>query len=63
MTVNAPTYMSLKEGAAFLGMSEMTLRRRVSDGTLRAVRIGPRAIRVRADDLESLARPIPTAGS
>ena len=43
-------------------ISERTIRRRIADGTLRAVRVGPKSIRVLAEDVEKLARPIPTAG-
>jgi excisionase family DNA binding protein len=55
--------VSLDEAAESLGLSRRTLRRRISDGTLPAFRVGPRAVRVDVADLERLARPIPTAGT
>jgi excisionase family DNA binding protein len=51
----------LNEAAEWYGVSERTLRRRISEGLLPAVRVGPRSIRVRAEDVEALAVPIPTA--
>lgn len=53
-------YLSLNEVAARLGVSVKTARRRVSDGTLPAVRIG-RLIRVPASALESVGRPLTVA--
>lgn len=55
-------YMTLAEAAEWYGVSERTLRRRIAEGTLPAYRIGPRAIRVSAADVEALAHRIPTAG-
>jgi excisionase family DNA binding protein len=49
------------KAADFYGVSERTLRRRVSEGLLPAYRVGPRSIRVSAEDVAALARPIPTA--
>lgn len=56
-------HLTLHEAAEWYGVSERTLRRRISEGKLAAVRVGPRSIRVRAEDVEALAVPIPTAGS
>lgn len=53
-------YLSLKEAADWYGVSERTLRRRVSEGRLRAYRVGPRSIRVRSTDVAALAEQIPT---
>lgn len=53
--------LTLKEAADWYGVSERTLRRRISEGKLRAYRVGPRSIRVTADDVAALAQPIPTA--
>lgn len=50
--------LTLKEAAAWYGISERTLRRRIAEGRLPAYRIGPRTIRVTAQDVEALARPI-----
>lgn len=62
MMAQAPTDLSLKDAAARFGVSERTIRRRISEGCLPAYRVGPRSIRVRATDVEALARPIPAAG-
>jgi excisionase family DNA binding protein len=56
-----PTYVSLEQAAEITAQSVKTIRRRVSDGTLPAYRLGPRAIRIRLDDLEAMARRLPTA--
>ncbi len=56
-------FLPLKEGAEVTGTSVRTLRRRIAEGELPAYRIGPRAIRVRLEDVEALARRIPTGGA
>jgi excisionase family DNA binding protein len=53
--------MDLARAAAYLDVSVKTLRRRIADGTLRAYRVGPRAIRVTLEDLEALKTPIGAA--
>ncbi len=58
-----PTYLTLAEAARVTQQSVKTIRRRVSDGTLPAYRLGPRSIRVRLDELEAVARRIPAAGN
>lgn len=55
--------LTLKQAAEWYGVSERTLRRRISEGRLRAYRVGPRSIRVSVEDLDELARRIPTAES
>lgn len=54
-------YVSLAEGAAIVGVSVDTLRRRIRAGVLPAVRDG-KLIRVLPEDLYSLFKPMPTAG-
>lgn len=56
-----PTYITLEEAARITHQSAKTIRRRVSDGTLPAYRMGPRSIRVRLEDLEAATRRIPAA--
>jgi excisionase family DNA binding protein len=53
-------YMTLHSAADRYGISERSIRRRITEGALRAYQIGPRAIRVAAEDVEKLARPTPT---
>lgn len=62
MSVNHTTYLSLKDAANRFGVSERTIRRRIAEGKLPAFRVGPRSIRVTAEDVAALARPIPTTG-
>lgn len=54
--------LTLDAAAELLGVSTATVRRRISDGQLRASRIGKRLIRIRAQDLDHLLREIPIAG-
>ena len=53
-------HMKLSEAADWYGVSERTLRRRIAEGKLPAYRVGPRSIRVRAEDVAALATRIPT---
>lgn len=56
-----PKLVSLAEAAEQFGISVKTLRRRISDGTVRGYRVG-RLIRVDMNDLlENLVEEIPTA--
>jgi excisionase family DNA binding protein len=60
--VPAPLFnLSLTEAADRLGCSPRTLRRMVASGELEARRVGKRLLRVCAEDVDALARPIPTA--
>ncbi|RGE19253.1 helix-turn-helix domain-containing protein [Leucobacter sp. wl10] len=57
-----PKLVSLAEAAEQFGISVRTLRRRISDGTVRGYRVG-RLIRVDMNDLlKNLVKEIPTAG-
>lgn len=47
--------------AEHLGLSVKTIRRWVAQGRIQGYRVGTRLIRVDLDELEQLARPIPTA--
>ena len=50
---------SVQEAAEFLGVSESTIRRYVSDGRLLAYRLGDeRLIRIKRQDLDKLLSPI-----
>jgi excisionase family DNA binding protein len=50
--------LSIQETADYLGICSKTVRRYIAEGRLKAVRIGPRLIRVERDSLEALMRPI-----
>ena len=52
--------LKLSEAADWYGVSERTLRRRIADGSLPAYRVGPRSIRVAAEDVAALATRITT---
>lgn len=54
-------YVSLKEAAACLSVSEKTVRRLIADGVIAGYRVGPKSLRVKVDDLENVGRRIPSA--
>ncbi|WP_373167483.1 excisionase family DNA-binding protein [Mycobacterium marinum] len=53
-----PERIGLQEAADRLGVCYRTARRYVSNGTLDAVRVGPRLLKVDAADVEALLRPV-----
>lgn len=53
-----PELIGLQEAADACDVSYRTLRRWVSAGHLNAVRVGPRLLKVRADDVEALRKPV-----
>lgn len=55
-------YLSVTDFAALCGLSTKTMRRRISDGTINARRIGS-LIRIHRDELADLGRPIPSVKS
>jgi len=55
--------LDLRAGAERLGLSVSTIRRMVSRGDLTAYRVGPKLLRLDADELDRIARRIPTAGA
>jgi excisionase family DNA binding protein len=50
----------VSEAGAMLALSEKTIRRYISAGTLTRVRVGPRAVRVRRGEVEALIRSTST---
>jgi len=44
--------LTVKEAARLCGVSEITIRRRIKDGCLKAYKIGPRTVRISPDDLQ-----------
>ena len=60
---DASAYVTVADGARILTVSTKTIRRKIADGSLPAYRLGDQIIRVRREDLASLLRRIPTAGS
>ena len=51
-----PEYLTVREVAAIYRVNEITVRRHIRSGKLRAVRVG-RRLRVRKEDAEALAQP------
>lgn len=51
-------YISIPEAAEALGVSAKTVRRRITDGTIEARRIGPRTIRIPEASLTAAGRPL-----
>jgi excisionase family DNA binding protein len=49
-----PALLSITQVADATGLSTKTIRRRIADDTLRAHRIGPRAIRIERDSVLAL---------
>ncbi len=54
--------ITISAAAEYLGVADKTIRRRISDGSLTAYRMGSRLIRLDADEVDGLLRPVPTAG-
>ncbi|WP_433187728.1 helix-turn-helix domain-containing protein [Actinoallomurus sp. CA-150999] len=53
---------SVAAAAEYADLSTRTIRRYIAEGRLTGYRVGPRLVKVDLDDLDRLARPIPTAG-
>lgn len=50
--------LTVDQAAERLGVTPGTIRRWINTGTLKAHRVGPRFIRIRADDLDALLSEI-----
>jgi excisionase family DNA binding protein len=50
-----PEFLSVEEIARMLGLHEMTVRRHINQGRLKAIRVG-RKVRIRKEDLEEFLR-------
>ena len=55
----ADDLLTPKEAAAFLKVSTVTIKRYLKQGRLPAYHIGPRAIRIRRQDLQRVLHPAP----
>lgn len=53
-----PELIGLQTAADQLGLSYRTIRRYIADGRLNAVRVGPRSLKVAADDVDKLMQPV-----
>lgn len=52
------TYITQREAADILGVTDRTVRNMIADSRLRAYRLGPRVIRLRLDEVENALRPM-----
>ena len=57
-----PAWGTLREAADLLSISTQTARRYISQGRIRAERVGPRLIRVDLNSLEGLGSRLPVNG-
>ncbi len=53
-----PARVSIQTAAAVMGLSEKTIRRWISDGKIKAYRLGSRVIRVDRDSLLAMQKPV-----
>jgi excisionase family DNA binding protein len=61
-TTGLPALLTINQVAEATGLCGKTIRRRVADGTFRAVRIGPRMIRIERDSVLDLLQPLGAGG-
>lgn len=60
-TAGPRSFITLAEAADHLSVTERTVRNYIARGQLTGYRVGPRAIRVDAAELDRMLVPIPTA--
>lgn len=58
MSTDNRTLLTIDEAAERVAVSVGTIRRWIADGVLPARRIGPRVIRIAADDLDKIGEPV-----
>lgn len=56
-----PRWASLAEASEHLGVSQKTLRRMISSGTVTGYRVGPRLLRVDLRELDATPTVVPAA--
>jgi excisionase family DNA binding protein len=56
------TLISIEQAAEILGCTDRSIRRWIAEGRLPAYRLVNKLVRLDADDVYGLLRPIPTAG-
>lgn len=62
-TPNLPRrWLSQREAADYLGITDRTLRRMIARGDIAANRLGPRLMRIDRAELDAAMRPIPVGG-
>lgn len=55
--------VSIAAAAEYLGVNPRTVRRRISDGTIKGYRVGPTLLRVDLNSIDKLLREIPAGGN
>lgn len=63
MSAKPSRLVALKVAAERFDCSERTVRRMIAAGELTGYRVGKRLVRLDADELDRLARVIPTTGT
>lgn len=62
VTAPARRWLTQAEAADYLGVTDRTIRNYIASGRLSGYRLGRRAVRVDARELDQILRRIPTAG-
>lgn len=57
-----PRYLSQEDAAELLGVTTRAIRKWIADGVIPAYKIGKRAVRIKASDLDAALVRIPAAG-
>ncbi|GAC1448493.1 MAG: hypothetical protein PVSMB4_05710 [Ktedonobacterales bacterium] len=57
----AGEFLTVHEAAKLLKVSPVTIKRWLKQGRLRAYHVGPRAVRIKQEDIEALLTPTPIA--
>lgn len=52
------TYITQKQAAEYLGVTDRTVRTMIADGRLRAYRLGRAVLRLRLDEVEAALQPV-----
>ena len=58
VTTNLPARPTIQQAAAWLAVDPKTVRRYIAQGRIKAMRVGPRLIRIERESLLKLAEPI-----
>jgi excisionase family DNA binding protein len=50
-------YITIKQAAQYLGLTDRTVRQMIADGRLAGYRSGARLVRLRVDEIDSVMQP------
>lgn len=56
--MNEPIFLSIRESSERYRLHQNTIRNLIACGKLRAIRLGPRVIRINQADLDALFTPV-----